>query len=148
MYVWGDKVVFSLYEFKSMFGLFQGVRISQIDMCDAKLEQYKFSNRFKILKNKKTVGKNYKKYKKVTIKNVEKWFRGRNETFNKFKNFIFSYSRGHQNSEGNFYDLADSRNLSAMQTSLPYSTWTWYWVFFIFCELNCRLILTWVEGKF
>ena len=35
MYVWGDKVVFSLYEFKSMFGLFQGVRISQIDMCDA-----------------------------------------------------------------------------------------------------------------
>ena len=94
MYVWGDKVVFSLYEFKSMFGLFQGVRISQIDICDAKLEQYKFSNRLKILKNKKTVGKNYKKYKKVTIKNVEKWFRGRNETFNKFKNFIFSYSKG------------------------------------------------------
>ena len=72
MYVSRDKVVFNLYEFKSMFGLFQGVRISQIDICDAKLEQYKFSNRLKILKDKETVKKNYKKNKEVIIKNVEK----------------------------------------------------------------------------
>ena len=61
VYVSGDKVVFSLYEFKSMFGLFHGVRVSQIDMCDAKLKQEKFSNRLKILKVQKTVGKNFKK---------------------------------------------------------------------------------------
>ena len=74
MYVSRDKVVFNLYEFKSMLGLFQGVRISQIDICDAKLEQYKFSNRLKILKDKETVKKNYKKNKEVIIKikNVEK----------------------------------------------------------------------------
>ena len=61
MYVSGDKVVFSLHESKSIFGLFQGVRVSQIDMCDAKLEQDKFSNRLKIVKDKKTVGKSLKK---------------------------------------------------------------------------------------
>ena len=51
----------------------------------------------------------------VFLENAEKLFEGRKKMIDVFKKIVFSYPGNHQDSEGNFYDLADLENLPELR---------------------------------
>lgn len=73
LYVSGNKSVFNFYAFKSMFEIFQGLKVRRVRIYDTELEQKEFAIKLGRLRNNREIRKKYQK--KDVLENAENYLK-------------------------------------------------------------------------